>query len=148
MDLSIDIIDIKCVFPDTSHDINKEKLCNIVVSKCASLIKLPNKIVLEFRKLHDSVYGEAILNSKDRIRLNVGLSLQETVLVLVHELIHISQIHVGQLTFSKKGDYIWENKVYCNVASIKTMAYKTYTQLPWELDVAKKQQNLLKLLLK
>lgn len=140
-------MDIKYVFPDTLPDINKEKLCTISIQKIKTKLELPYSLIIEFRKLHPSTYGLATLNSKNIIQLNESLGYKETIIVLVHELCHVEQIHKGILRFSRKNEIVYNNKVYGTESTIKALKYSEYQKLPWELDVVKKQQSLLDFLL-
>lgn len=132
------------------HDYKKEQLLTKVCNKVRTELELPDQIIIEFSHLAHNNYGETVLDSrtKNRIRLNSNLSYQECVYVLSHELIHLSQIHIGQLTYSRNAEYVWENKVYCSFTELRNMCYNQYKMLPWELDVAKKQQKILEFLLK
>lgn len=132
------------------HDYKKEQLLTKICHKIKTELSLPDQIVIEFSNLAHNNYGETILDSrtKNRIRLNSNLSYQECIYVLSHELIHLSQIHIGQLTYSRNAEYVWENKVYCSFTELHNMCYNQYKMLPWELDVAKKQQKILEFLLK
>lgn len=121
------------------------KVCN--TSK--DFIELPDRLDIIVTDLDDSTHGETIVNlvHKNKIKLNHKLSLKESVFVLAHELLHISQIHRGILGIHKNGNYIWEGKQYMNLAKLKQLSYNEYLQLPWEQDVVLKQQKLLKNLL-
>lgn len=121
------------------------KVCN--TSK--DFIELPDRLDIIVTDLDDSTHGETIVNlvHKNKIKLNHKLSLKESVFVLAHELLHISQIHRGILGIHKNGNYIWEGKQYMNLARLKQLSYNEYLQLPWEQDVVLKQQKLLKNLL-
>ena len=100
--------------------------------------------------MEQNVLGDTVLDLRlqNKIRLNSKLSVKEAVYVLSHELIHLAQIHTGQLKFNKNGNYVWNNRQYMNLAKLKTLSYSEYQQLPWEQDVVEKQQNLLENLLK
>jgi len=128
----------------------KERLIKSICELTSTKFVLPDKIIVINQNLGHHVLGETILDSKNsnKIKLNANLDYKETLIVLSHELIHLSQIAEKRLTFNKKGDYIWEGKVCCNYATIKSLDYNIYLQLPWEQDVAKKQQKLVDFLLK
>lgn len=131
-------------------DTNKEKILTVVCQKAKDLLQLPDKIYIQITKLEQNVLGDTVLDLRlqNKIRLNSTLSVKESVYVLSHELIHLAQIHTGQLKFNKNGNYVWNNRQYMNLAKLKTLSYPEYQQLPWEQDVVEKQQNLLENLLK
>jgi hypothetical protein len=54
----------------------------------------------------------------------------------------LNQIHTKRLGVRRDGKYLWDGQVYA-VESPDKMLYKNYKNLPWEQDVAKKQQKLL-----
>lgn len=117
----------------------------MLVGQC---ISLPEKIEIEFSNLNESTYAELVLNTryKNRIKINNKLSVKECINVLIHELLHLQQLHEGRLMVSSQGDYIWNKKSY-SAKNIKNLTYKEYNTLPWELDVAQKQQKILKKIL-
>ena len=131
-------------------DKNKEQLLDKVITNIREILLLPETIIIEFNNLQQNNYGETVLNTtvQNRIKLQYSLSYKESIFVLSHELVHLSQIQCGQLSYTKNGDYLWEGIKYCNCVELKTMPYEAYQQLPWELDVVKKQQKILDHLLK
>jgi len=144
-------MDLKFVYgKGLLYDVNKQNLLTNVCKSVSTLLDLPNFLILEFNNLPENNYGETILDSriKNRVRLNSNLNYKETIFVLSHELIHLSQIHTGLLSYNQKGEYVWEGKVYCNYVQLRQMPYNDYQNLPWELDVVKKQQKILDHLLK
>jgi hypothetical protein len=116
------------------------KLCEAV----SHIIDLPETVEIEFALLGPSVYGETILDSrfKNRVRINNILSAKEIVPALVHELIHLNQTHTGLLSVTRDGTYIWKNKKY-NFPHARQLTVKEHASLPWEVDVAEKQQKIL-----
>jgi predicted metallopeptidase len=116
------------------------KLCEAV----SKIIVLPENIEIEFALLNPSVYGETIINSrfKNRVRLNNTLTAKEIIPALVHELIHLNQTHTGLLSMTRDGRYIWKNKIY-KTPHVGQLTFNEHSQLPWEIDVAQKQQKIL-----
>lgn len=126
-----------------SPDSQREKVASYVCNRLRDYLDLPDTIEIEFVHLGPSNYGETVIDYRypNRMRINLDLSLTEIVIPLVHELLHLEQVKQGRLTNNRFGDILWENKVY---KVQKTLSYKDYTELPWELDVAEKQQKVLK----
>jgi hypothetical protein len=60
------------------------------------------------------------------IRLNVSLSPSELRKVLLHELVHVSQMYRGDLAQTARG-LTWKGKVYP-----EAVTYEAYRKLPWE----------------
>lgn len=122
----------------------REKVCFNVFNKLRSILDLPTTLEIEFSNLTDSVYAQTILDYrfKNRIRINSALTAKETIVPLVHELIHIHQIHIGKLAVYRNGMIFWEGNTY-NINNMDVMDYKSYLQLPWEVDVANKEKNIL-----
>ena len=119
-----------------------ERLVNII----ATVIELPNDLQIEFRKLDKNAYGETSLNPryKNRITINSDLDLTEIMYPLVHELIHVHQIHTNRLVVRPNNIYFWNNKRY-NVNN--NLTYESYIDLPWEADVIEKQKMIYKVIL-
>jgi hypothetical protein len=112
----------------------------------AEILELPTELQIEFRKLDKNAYGETSLNPryKNRITINSELDLSEIMYPLIHELIHVHQIHVNKLFVRPNNIYFWNNKRY-NVSNNPT--YEEYINLPWETDVIEKQKMIYKVIL-
>lgn len=143
-------INVRYNYLNSKQDLSKESVLNKVCQKVSKFLDLPSTIFIEIKLIDNQILGETILDlrSYNKITLNSLLTIKECVLVLTHELIHLSQIHKKQLTLHKNGNYVWEGKEYINLAKLKTLAYYDYLQLPWEQDVVRKQRFLLENLLK
>ncbi len=124
-------------------DIEKAKVATSLCQAASLYISLPNNIIVEFVDLGHSAYGESTLtfNEESKVRINLQLSAKEMIYPLVHELLHLNQIHEGKLSVTRFGDCVWEGKTY--KLNQSKMSYKEYTQLPWELDVTSREQQLL-----
>ena len=90
-------------------------------------------------------------NQIDLINLNKqsfleDLQINDIMIPLVHELIHLHQMHIGQLMITHAGVYIWEKQTY--EVDVTQMMYTDYLRLPWEADVADKQPKLMEEILK
>lgn len=140
------MLNIVYIFQDTQPDENIKSLSKRLVELCHNQINLPNDIQIEFRKLDPNEYGQTSLNPryKNRITINSDLSLSEIVKPIIHELCHMSQLHENRLYKHRDETYIWEGKKY----KLKSnMTYQDYRNLPWELDVAEKEQKLYSVIL-
>lgn len=120
-----------------------EKFCNKVISLVKQLYVLPDTIEIQFENMGDSVYGMTMLDPRfpNRIRLNQDLNIEEILLPLTHELLHLHQIYTNRLQSRSGGRILWEGQIY-KVDTIK-LSYTDYQNLPWELDVSINQKRLL-----
>ena len=125
--------------PDIAKATIAERLCQAAFL----YIALPDNIIVEFVDLGHNAYGESTLtfNKESKVRINLQLSTKELIYPLVHELLHLNQMHEGKLSVTRFGDCVWEGKTY--KLNQSKMSYKEYTQLPWELDVTSREQQLL-----
>jgi hypothetical protein len=130
------------VKPPSIYEKFSEKVINIM----KALYVLPDTIEIQFEQMGPSMYGMTMLDPRfpNRIRINQDLSLEEYLLPLTHELIHLHQMFTSRLQSRQGGRILWDKTVY--KVNMLEMSYDDYQQLPWELDVAEKQQKLLKLL--
>lgn len=129
-------------------DANREALCETICDKLSSVLTLPDDIIIEVIKMSPSAYAETYLHYKNshRIRLNKELSINDIIIPLTHELIHLEQLTTGRLMINHEGLYIWEKTPY-NV-NMNDLNYGDYLQLPWELDVHNRLPKLLETFLK
>ena len=123
-----------------------EKFSEKVINIMKGMYVLPDNIEIQFEQMGPSVYGMTMLDPRfpNRIRLNQDLSLEEYLLPLTHELLHLHQTFTNRLQSRPGGRILWDKTVF--KVNMLEMSYNEYQQLPWELDVAEKQQKLLKLL--
>lgn len=123
-----------------------EKFSEKVITIMKTLYVLPDTIEVQFEQMGPSVYGMTMLDPRfpNRIRLNQDLSLEEYLLPLTHELLHLHQMFTNRLRSRQGGRIIWDKTEF--KVNMLEMSYNDYQNLPWELDVAEKQQTLLKLL--
>jgi len=133
-------------YKNAGPDKDKEKVAQNVIDTIKKYIELPETIKVEFINMGTSQYGEAVvdINNPNLVRINLDLSTTDIVIPLVHELIHLEQMHTGKLSNAKFGYIIWEGKKYKVKSDI---AYKDYMQLPWEQDVNSRLKPLLEVLL-
>jgi len=120
----------------------REIVCAKLTEAVANIIDLPKEIVIQFANLGDSVYGNTSVEFRfrNRVRINNGLTITELPGPLVHELIHVNQIHLGLLR-AQTGVIFWHNRQY---RIDPNMSYKQHRELPWEMDVLDRQEQVLK----
>jgi hypothetical protein len=136
------------IHPDNIYSVPKEQLVTSVYNALINYISLPDTIMVEFRCLGPASYGEAIVDSRHAMRrviLNVDLTPKELFIPTIHELVHVHQMHVGKLSTSRTGVYVWEGKTY--PIDTRKISYTEYQNLPWELDATAQQKILAKKLL-
>jgi hypothetical protein len=137
-------MDVNIRFPrNYQPDIEKAKVATSLCQAASLYINLPETIIVEFVDLGPGIYGESTLhfNNQHRVRINLQLSNKELIYPLIHELLHLNQIYEGRLSVTRFGDCVWESNVY-KIDQSK-MRYHDYKQLPWELDVANREKDLL-----
>lgn len=125
---------------DKEREIVVEKICEYLSYK----VDLPIQVEVKFSKLPLGVYAHTALDPrfKNRVTVNSNLKANEIATVILHEMIHVHQVHIGRLDVTRNGTYIWDKKRYPS-PDPKSMEINKYLQLPWELDVANKQQQML-----
>lgn len=127
--------------PDIAKELVVRKICTIINNH----IKLPETVIIEFKQLENNNHAQThfSLTHGNKIILNSTLSRKDLIIPLVHELIHLNQIHTKKLSMGKKKEYVWEGRMY----KVKDYDYTEYSELPWEVDVRKRLPELLKMLL-
>jgi hypothetical protein len=130
-----------------SHEQNivRDKVVSNVIRICYSYLQLPNDVIVEYKKLDHNVYAETIVSSnvKNKIILNEMLTERDVIKPVIHELIHMEQMHTGTLSVYRSGDIYWQGRPYFTTDQ-KSIDYHDYTQLPWEEDVLLRESKLLK----
>jgi hypothetical protein len=133
---------IKFIYSSDKYDRNRELIVENVFRIVSSIIEIPDSIEVEFRLLSQSIYGETLLDKryKNRIRLHEGLSVKEVIVPLIHELLHLNQTYTGKLSGRRDGSFLWNSKVYY---APKIPTVQEWSKLPWEIDVAEKENFIL-----
>lgn len=121
---------------------NKKQLIQAVCDSVSEIISLPNAVEIIVRTVDKSIHGFLDVNAINKIHISNELLLQDIPIVLVHELIHLHQKHVGDLQGAGHHAIFWKNKAYTK-PNYKNMSLREYNSYPWEADVAKKQQEIL-----
>lgn len=136
---------VKFIYIGDKYDRERELVITNIIRITSTIIELPDYIEVEFADLR-TYYGELLLDPrfKSRIRLDEMLSSREVISPIVHELIHLNQVHTGRLKHARHGVY-WEGKHYD--VKLNTTDTKIYSKFPWEMDVVEKQQKLLEQIL-
>lgn len=134
---------IRFIYSGDLYDKNREQVIENLAQCVALVIPLPDQVEVEFKMLNQSIYGEMILDPRfpNRIRLSESLSPREVIRPLIHELIHLNQVHTNKLSIRRDGTYIWEGRTF----NVKTegMTVEEWAKLPWEQDVANREQYTL-----
>lgn len=104
---------------------------------------LPQRIEIEFCSGGEHHYwGATVLDPRwcGRMRLNAGLQPREVPLILAHELMHVHQVHTGELRPVSSGGIMWRGVLYTDTANLP---WEQYMQLPWEMEAYEWQEWLL-----
>ncbi len=136
---------VKFIYAGDKYDKERELVIINVIRIASTIIELPKYIEIEFTELR-TYYGELLLDPrfKSRIRLDESLSSREVIAPIVHELLHLNQVHTGRLRNARHGVY-WDGKHHD--VRLDEKNHKIYLSFPWEVDVAEKQQKLLEQIL-
>lgn len=143
----MNIPQVRFSYQSDDYDQAREVTCRKLTEAVGAILNLPNSIIIQFAILGESVYGETAIDFrfKNRVRINNKLSALEIPGPLVHELIHVNQVHLGLLKSSRTGVVIWKDKPY---QLVENMSYSQHQTLPWEVDVTERHDQLLKAVMK
>ena len=135
---------IRFIYKNCTYSKERENVITNIFVLAKQILNLPDQIEVQIEQLDDSIYAESITNTrfKNRIKLNDKLSLTELIKPIVHELIHLEQIHTGKLYADRYGNFVYHNKTYKNISPDK-LSYEDYQNLPWENDVKSKEKHVL-----
>ena len=134
-------MDIRYYYQNNQHSYKHEVIITSFAQAVAKVIELPDTIEICLYPLADNVYGGIDVARVNRIGLNYDLPLQALPKILTHELIHVHQKHTGILNIKANGMCYWHGIPYTNKLP-EDMSYEEYNNLPWELDVVNKQQQV------
>lgn len=135
------MIEIVFYYQNSQKSPVHEQMIKSLANALDSFIELPKKLQVCLYPFLDNVYGGIDKNVTNRFGVNINLSLEQLPKIVVHELIHIHQRHVGLLMI-KQGHYYWRNIPYSNKLP-EEMSYQEYKSCPWETDVDNRVDKLL-----
>jgi hypothetical protein len=133
---------VRFIYESDDKNIDREAMATKIVDYLSSIVNLPADIEIVFAILDQHVYGNTPVNPrfKNRVNINNIVTTKELPQVLLHELLHLSQIKSGKLSNTSNGHYLWEGIRY---DAPRNADYNYYQNLPWEVDVAYRQRQIL-----
>ena len=132
---------VKFFYKDSNRDLQKEAVITAFTTLACQIIPLPDIVEVCIYKLPNNVYG-GVDKKVNRLVINSNLLLEDTTKILAHELIHVSQKHEGTLRITGSGVCYWRTIPYSNILP-EDMPYDEYMNLPWEVDVQNRQEDLI-----
>jgi len=135
-------MEVKFYYQNTHYQKDNEVALTSLAIAVSQIIELPETVEVCLYPLQDNVYGGIDINRVNRIGLNINLSIESQLKILVHELIHVSQKHLGMLKIKPNGMCYWHGIPYTKKPP-EEMTHEEYTNLPWELDVQHRQSKVL-----
>jgi hypothetical protein len=139
-------VDIRFFYQNGQRAYKREVIIDSFIRLIKPHLDLPDIIEVCLYPLDPNVYGGIDVVHKNRIAISTLLELHDIPKILTHELIHVSQKHTGLLKINSNGLCYWRGIPYTKVLP-EEMSYEDYMNLPWELDVQKREKDLLKLTL-
>jgi len=136
-------LDIKFFYKNTKPKRDYEVIITSFSIAVSKVIELPESLEICLYPLDDNVYGGIDRIKINRIGINYNIPLLALPKILTHELIHVNQKHTGILRVSNNGLCYWHNIPYTKQLP-EHMDYNDYKNLPWELDVAHREQEVFK----
>ena len=133
---------VKFYYKNNNYEKDNEVALTSLAIAVSQIIELPDIVEVCLYPLEDNVYGGIDINRINRIGLNINLSLESQLKILVHELIHVSQKHLGMLKIKPNGMCYWQGIPYTKNPP-EEMTHEEYMNLPWELDVQHRQSKVL-----
>lgn len=136
-------MEIKFYYKTNISKPSYESIITSFANAISKVIELPDLIEVCLYPLSDSVYGGIDRIKINRIGINSNMSAFDLPKILTHELIHVNQKHIGLLRITQDNTCYWRNIPYTNKLP-ENMSYIDYQNLPWELDVTNRQQEVFK----
>lgn len=135
-------MDIKFFYKNNQYNQHHEAIITKFANALASVIELPDTLEVCLYPLAENVYGGIDRMHVNRIGINVNISAESIPKILTHELIHVSQKHLGYLVIKPNKMCYWHG-VYYTKKLPEEMTYDEYRDLPWELDAYSRQSKVL-----
>lgn len=125
---------VRFYYQDSNRLPQHEAIVNAFMVAVAKVIALPPLVEVCLYNLGKNVYGGIDMFRINRVGLNIAVPLEQLPKILTHELIHVHQKHTGTLKIKRDGSSYWHG-VLITKKMPEDMTYEEYENLPWELDV-------------
>lgn len=139
-------MDIQFFYKNNKPCARREDIILRLANSISEIIDLPDRIEVCIYPLGKNVYGGIDKYCINRLALNLDLDYNSIPLILTHELIHVSQKYTKILEIKNNGHYYWYGIPYTKVLP-EEMSYEEYRNLPWELDVQRRETKVLQMAL-
>ena len=139
-------MDIQFYYKNNKPCSRREVIISRLSNAISEVIELPKNIEVCIYPLGKNVYGGIDKYCVNRLALNFDLDYNSIPQILTHELIHVSQKHTNMLEIKQNGHYYWYGIPYTKVLP-EEMSYEEYRNLPWELDVQRRETKVLQMAL-
>lgn len=127
-------MDIRFFYQDNKQRPQHEAIVRGFTKALANVISLPPLIEVCLYNLGKNVYGGIDMYRINRVGINLSVPVEQIPKILTHELIHVSQKHTGILKINRDGSSYWHG-ILITKKMPEDMPYEEYENLPWELDV-------------
>jgi len=128
-------------YQNNKHSYTKEAIITAFAKAISQIIELPEVIEVCLYDLGANVWGGIDMHRINRIGIHYDLPFDAIPKILTHELIHVHQKHKGTLKIKRDGSCYWHG-IFITKKLPEDMPYEEYQNLPWEMDVAQKQQQI------
>ena len=125
---------VRFYYQDGNRLPQHEAIINAFAVAVSKVITLPPLVEVCLYNLGKNVYGGIDMFRINRIGVNIEVPLEQLPKILTHELIHVHQKHTGTLKIKRDGSSYWHG-VLITKKMPEDMPYEEYENLPWELDV-------------
>lgn len=125
---------VRFYYQDGNRLPQHEAIVNAFTVAVAKVISLPPLVEVCLYNLGKNVYGGIDMFRINRVGINIEVPLEQLPKILTHELIHVHQKHTGTLKIKRDGSSYWHG-VLITKKMPEDMLYEEYENLPWELDV-------------
>jgi hypothetical protein len=125
---------VRFYYQDNKPRYQQEAIINRFTIAVSKVIELPPLIDVCLYDLGQNIYGGIDMYRINRVGINVNVPLEQIPKILTHELIHVHQKHIGVLKIKRDGSSYWHG-VFITKEMPENMSFQDYENLPWELDV-------------
>lgn len=125
---------VRFYYQDGNRLLQHEAIVKAFTVAVSKVIELPPLVEVCLYNLGKNVYGGIDMFRINRVGVNIEVPLEQLPKILTHELIHVHQKHTGTLKIKRDGSSYWHG-VLITKKMPEDMLYEEYENLPWELDV-------------
>jgi hypothetical protein len=126
-----------------------KKLLQHVLKNACALLSIPvERVFVNLNPIKGQIIGQFAENRNGDYSITIDprkcVSKRLLCTTLMHEMVHVQQVHEGRMSYCRINDnFLWNKKVY----EVSEVGSRGYQEAPWEIEAYGREKHLGEILL-